>query len=134
MNASRLLALALILASTSAHATIYDLTAQTTATLASAQTTTGLSAHEADFGKSGMRGAAVFQLRNAGTGSATVELQINCVPGNTDWAVVANSATTLAAGAVAALDINRPGCRYRTNVSACAATCSVTVNATSIGQ
>lgn len=127
----RIAALLLLFPLTAVHAAVFDLTAQTQGALASAQTATGVSANEADFGVSGRRGAAVFQLRNT-AGTATVELQPNCISGNTDWVVIPNSSTALTVSG-AALDIVRPGCRYRANVSACS-TCSVTVTVTSIGQ
>lgn len=122
--------LVLLLAARVASAATFDLTAQGQAQLAVAQTTTGVSANEADFGMSGRRGAAIFQLRNT-AGTATVELQVNCLAGTADYATVANSSTALTTIPVA-LDIVRPGCRYRSNVTACS-TCNVTVTVTSIG-
>jgi hypothetical protein len=123
--------LMLVLLGGLAQAAVVDLTAQTQAALASAQTATGASTNEADFGVSGQRGAALFQLRNT-AGTATVELQVNCVSGTADWATIPNSSTALTTVPLA-LDVVRPGCRYRSNVTACSG-CSLTVTVTSIGQ
>jgi len=108
-----------------------DLTSVSQGTLTSAQSTTGATANEANFGFAGQRGAAVFQFRNA-AGTATVELQVNCITGNTDWVTIPNSSLALTT-TPAALDIVRPGCRYRGNVTACSS-CSLTITTTSIGQ
>jgi hypothetical protein len=126
----RTFGLLLLLARLASAATL-DLTAQAQGQLATAQTATGVSANEADFGVSGRRGAALFQLRNT-AGTATVELQVNCLPGTADYAVIPSSSTALTVSS-AALDVVRPGCRYRSNVTACSG-CNVTVTVTSIAQ
>ena len=128
------LLLAALLVPALAHAAVLDLNAQAQGTLATAQAATGPSANEASFGFSGQRGAAVCQLANT-AGSATVVLEFTCLASGgagTGWVTVPNSSTALTVGG-AALDVIAPGCRYRTNVTACSG-CSVTTTAVSIGR
>lgn len=125
---------ALLLLPTLASAAVLDMTAQTSATLATAQATTGASANEASFGMGGQRGAAVFQVQNT-AGTATVVLEFTCLATNgvgTGWVTVPNSSSALTVSSVA-LDVIAPGCRYRTNVTACSG-CAVTATAVSIGR
>ena len=125
----RQLLLVLLLAH-AANAATADLTAQSQAQLSSAQTATGASANEADLGTSGRRGSLIVQSRNT-AGTATVEVQVNCLAGTADYATVAGTSQALTVSAVA-VTIVGPGCRYRAYVTACS-TCSVTSTATSIG-
>jgi len=99
------------------------------ATLAAAQVATGVSANEMDFGLNTQRRAAIFQMRNT-AGTATVQLEVNCLPGTADWALLPGSSQSLAVS-TAALTVTYPGCRYRANVTACT-TCSVTVSVTGL--
>lgn len=110
-------------------AVVIDGSVTATATLAAAQTATGASANEMDFGLNNQRRAAIFQMRNT-AGTATVEVQVNCIAGATDWATLPGSSNALTVS-TAALTVQFPGCRYRANVTACS-TCSVTVTVTGL--
>jgi hypothetical protein len=68
-------------------------------------------------------------MRNT-AGTATVQIEVNCLPGTTDWALLPGSSQSLTVS-TAALTVTYPGCRYRANVTACT-TCSVTVSVTGL--
>jgi hypothetical protein len=130
---TRILCACLLLPTLAFGATI-DMTAQSQATLATAQATTGPSANEASFGMAGQRSAAVFQVQNT-AGTATAVLEFTCLTtggAGTGWVQVANTSTALTVGGLA-WDVIAPGCRYRTNVTACSG-CAVTATAVSIGK
>jgi hypothetical protein len=125
----QLLICCLLGVATAVGAVTIDGTVTGQGTLASAQAATGASANEIDFGLNSNRRGAIFQMRNT-AGTATVGIEVNCLPGTADWALLPGSSNSLTVS-TAALTVTYPGCRYRANVTACT-TCSVTVTVTGL--
>ena len=76
------------------------------------------------------RKAPALAFQATGTGTATVSLEICCLPNCTPasaWAVIENSSMAVAAATPSvAKSVSNPTCNYRANVSACTG-CSITV-------